>query len=492
MSVLRNVFGGCVADRSTEALRQQKIKFGVPLQAALKNGFPPRPLVELLAYIAKEGVTTMDLFRRPGNPNDLRRIVKRLSEGKPVILSNYNFYTLASVVKKFLLRIPEGVFGPEGEERLLQVLSLAHTIDQYEAVHQFINSLSTGHQQLLSLLFGTWFRIVNHSDINSMSAEALSRSVAGSMFHTCAEDPEKVTKASQIMQILIDNFGVASMFGEQNINYFAETTRTGLHVRERFRYQYNYPPEEILPPITEDEFYHDRTAAQIHGGCRGDSISPERDFHEDEDMQIDLSHPLTCQSEAQLVITVTTASAPEVSMLPSPEVSKRPKSLEDNLNDVKTLYQTKSLSRFNSVKRKQLERLRQRSDWFLGPGSSRSQSEGYHHTESPQTTTILIEDRQNNSANSVTKAASEGTVLDVLGSDADSVFTDGTSRSESPASEPIHSRHREKHDIINSDMMADMSEKEECHGSRKITEEDLTETDVRCYLLEHSYGGDPS
>lgn len=112
---------------------------------------------------------------------------------------------------------------------------------------RFINSLSTGHQQLLSLLFGTWFRIVNHSDINSMSAEALSRSVAGSMFHTCAEDPEKVTKASQIMQILIDNFGVASMFGEQNINYFAETTRTGLHVRERFRYQYNYPPEEILP-----------------------------------------------------------------------------------------------------------------------------------------------------------------------------------------------------------------------------------------------------
>ena len=54
---------------------------------------------DILVYIAKEGVATADVFRRPGNPNDTRRIVKRLSEGKQVIYSNYSFYTLASVVK---------------------------------------------------------------------------------------------------------------------------------------------------------------------------------------------------------------------------------------------------------------------------------------------------------------------------------------------------------------------------------------------------------
>ena len=56
-------------------------------------------LQELLVYIAHEGMFTADLFRRPGNPGDTRRIVKRLSEGKPVIFQNYNLYTLASVVK---------------------------------------------------------------------------------------------------------------------------------------------------------------------------------------------------------------------------------------------------------------------------------------------------------------------------------------------------------------------------------------------------------
>ena len=50
-------------------------------------------------YIAQEGVTTTDLFRRNGNPTDLKIIIKRLSEGKPIEFTNYNFYTLASVIK---------------------------------------------------------------------------------------------------------------------------------------------------------------------------------------------------------------------------------------------------------------------------------------------------------------------------------------------------------------------------------------------------------
>ena len=50
-------------------------------------------------YIARDGVTTTDLFRRPGNPNDLKHIVKRLNDGRDIDYANYNFYTLASVIK---------------------------------------------------------------------------------------------------------------------------------------------------------------------------------------------------------------------------------------------------------------------------------------------------------------------------------------------------------------------------------------------------------
>ena len=89
--------------------------------------------------------------------------------------------------------------------------------------------------------------MVHNSKQNYMSTEALSRSVAGSMFHTCAMDPAKVEKASRIMQLLIDNFGVARVFGQHNIEYFAEVTHIEIHVRETFKYQYSYPGEEILP-----------------------------------------------------------------------------------------------------------------------------------------------------------------------------------------------------------------------------------------------------
>lgn len=58
-----------------------------------------RVFQDVIVYIAREGVATSDLFRRPGSHTDLKLIVRRLAEGSPVQLSDYNFYTLASVIK---------------------------------------------------------------------------------------------------------------------------------------------------------------------------------------------------------------------------------------------------------------------------------------------------------------------------------------------------------------------------------------------------------
>ncbi|GAB1598251.1 uncharacterized protein LOC115216434 isoform X2 [Argonauta hians] len=505
MSVLRNVFGGCVSNKNTENMKTEKLKFGVAISVALKANYIPRPFVDLLVYIAKEGVTTTDLFRRPGNPIAIRRIVKRLEEGKPVIFTNYNFYTLASVVKKFLLKLPGGIFTPIGEEKLLEVLNMTEYSDQCRHVYQFIQSLSVSHRQLVSLLFGIWFRIVNHSDVNSMTVETLARSVAGSMFLTCADDPDKVELAIRIMQLLIDNFGVANMFGHETITYFTQTTYTGINVREKFRYEYNYPPEEILPPINKEEFYNEslpqvcyqsdvslRRAIRFDGSnIRSESVGPSWPS----------SNRESRSGEELLVINVTTASAPEVSTLPSPDISKRPKSLEDNLNEIRTDHKTKCLSRYNSVRRRQLERLRQRSDWFLGPlsdsvcssragkqniGSSGSMVEdgcsGEESTEKQQQQTLKVKI----SANSVTKYSSEAAELDVIGSDADSVFTNNTSRSESPCSEPIRSLATHKgRSVIHSDTVVDVLP--DAHDVMH-TCENGEQSNVCYFMVKHNYG----
>lgn len=159
------------------------------------------------------------------------------------------------------------------------------------------------------------------------------------------------------------------------------------------------------------------------------------------------------------------------------------------MNEVRSHYQSRCLSRFNSVKRKQLERLRQRSDWFLSPSvrernNSRKGRSDYLRFFSGSTNTGQDCDQeisdckashnnnknnnhngssrtlhQKNSGNSVvTKASSEGAVLDAF-SDGDSVFTDNTSRSESPASEPVWSHILKAHsrDIIHSDTVGQLA-----------------------------------
>lgn len=482
--MFRNVFGGCVSDRSTEAMRRQKLKFGVPLHIALKNGYIPVSLVELLVYIAHEGMFTADLFRRPGNPSDTRRIVKRLSEGKPVIFQNYNLYTLASVVKKFLLRLPGGIFGPEGEETLLHVLAIGHKMEQYEAVHKFLSSLNQSHQHLISLLYGIWFTMINNCDINFMTVEALSRSVAGSMFHTCATNPARVEKASRIMQLLIENFGVAGMFGQKNIEYFAEITRTEMHIREKFKCQFVYsPPEDPFATISDDGF---NEMSRMHS---------QREHVHEQDDDVKMSDSGSPEMVRYIALdgiksmarlhAVSTISAPEVSLVPSPGlINKRPKSLEDNLNETAELQPRPSISRFNSVKRKQLERLRHRSDWFLGPNSSTTleQSQPQQQTSVGNEHKVL---QPKSSGNSVTKASSEGAGLD-LHSDNDSVFSE-SSRSESPASEPVRSQAvRIIRDIIHSDTIEDVQMSE----TREIINEDMAvgDSEICYFVVEHKYG----
>lgn len=49
--------------------------------------------------MSEEGVTVPDIFRRPGNTSEQKKLIKKLAEGRSVNFSDYNFYTLASVIK---------------------------------------------------------------------------------------------------------------------------------------------------------------------------------------------------------------------------------------------------------------------------------------------------------------------------------------------------------------------------------------------------------
>jgi len=100
-----------------------------------------------------------------------------------------------------------------------------------------IASLPIATQRLVALLFGTWFRVVNHCEYNAMTSEALAKSVAGSIFHTCATEPTMVSNAVHLIRVIIDNFGQPAMLGNANVQYFTDRTSTAIKVREKFKYR---------------------------------------------------------------------------------------------------------------------------------------------------------------------------------------------------------------------------------------------------------------
>lgn len=96
-----------------------------------------------------------------------------------------------------------------------------------------ITHLPLPTQRLLSLLLGTWFRIVSHSEYNTMSSDAVAKNVATSVFHGVSGDVERLRSAVQVLQILIDDFSVVGMLGAKNIQYFADVSRTRTSAEER-------------------------------------------------------------------------------------------------------------------------------------------------------------------------------------------------------------------------------------------------------------------
>lgn len=52
----------------------------------------------------------------------MKKLIHFLQTGRLVNIANFSVHTISSVVKKFLRKLPEGVFGAEAEKQLFDVL----------------------------------------------------------------------------------------------------------------------------------------------------------------------------------------------------------------------------------------------------------------------------------------------------------------------------------------------------------------------------------
>ncbi|XP_064629831.1 uncharacterized protein LOC135488843 isoform X2 [Lineus longissimus] len=508
MSVLRNFFscmgdhhGGTTGGGPNQPEAPTKVRFGLPLKESFKEGILPQPLKELLVIIARDGMSTNDLFRRPGNPQDMKKILKRMEEGKPIMWHEYNFYTLANVVKRFLLRIPGGMFGLEIEELLLESYFIEDPNEQLDTVNSILTSLAEPVQQLVALLFGIWFRMIHHSEYNKMHVEAVAKSVAGSVFQSCTSDPTKVNCASQVVELLISNFGVTNMFGARNVQFFANSTQTGICTRETFKYEYSYPPSDIVPletlaAISEEEFHETRRRSNTYDEGSISSRKPSmKEKHQplqrllsNKSQTNSMSAPEVSKSDERLdasrVLAINRSQTnPEQPISPA---------IEDMSEG---MFNSISLGRFELVRRRQLAQLERRSNWFLA-----------------QPCTISIDSRFNRFGSRVT-ANSLGSSGMATSSDFDILDTKDScenifgERRTAPSSEPVARKQPQKNAGVHSGYHAterveeaqeEPMEIDTTHDSEDLDKKDddadgeksdLTDKEVRYFLVENWYNG---
>lgn len=125
--------------------RLEKVKFGVTLDEVCKKDIPG-PLLVLILKINKEAPLQKDVFRAPGNQNAIKKLIHFLQAGRLVNVDNYSVYTIASVLKKFLRKIPGGIFGRDGETELFQIVEIDDVKEQQERIHRYVYLLYTCNQ----------------------------------------------------------------------------------------------------------------------------------------------------------------------------------------------------------------------------------------------------------------------------------------------------------------------------------------------------------
>lgn len=84
----------------------------------------------------KEAPFRKDVFRAPGHQGAMKKLTHFLQTGRLINMDNFSVYTIASVLKKFLRKIPGGIFGREIEQQFFQIIDMPDVKSQRDEIHR--------------------------------------------------------------------------------------------------------------------------------------------------------------------------------------------------------------------------------------------------------------------------------------------------------------------------------------------------------------------
>ncbi|KAG8452928.1 hypothetical protein GDO86_004650 [Hymenochirus boettgeri] len=184
--------------------------FGLSLSAIAENGNLPKPVMDMLSVLCREGPFTRGIFRRSANAKSCKEMKEKLNSGYEVNYELESVFVIASVFKDFLRNVPGSVFSSKLYDKWISILGQGSEGEKIQGIKKLIETLPQINIILLRYLFGVLHCIEQRSDTNQMSAFNLAVCIAPSLLWPLnpsgpAVEGELTRKVSDFVQFLIEN-----------------------------------------------------------------------------------------------------------------------------------------------------------------------------------------------------------------------------------------------------------------------------------------------
>ncbi|KAB5522797.1 hypothetical protein PHYPO_G00163540 [Pangasianodon hypophthalmus] len=171
--------------------------FGQSLASVCHDGKLPKPIMDLLCMLYREGPETLGIFRRSANAKSCRILKEKLNFGHRVSLRGESVFVAASLLTEFLRKLPGSVLGCELYEDWMNVMEADDQQSRCSSVKRVLAKLPQVNRTLLCYVFGVLHHIHTHSDVNQMTASNLALCIAPNMlWRATTSNPEQESQST--------------------------------------------------------------------------------------------------------------------------------------------------------------------------------------------------------------------------------------------------------------------------------------------------------
>lgn len=192
-------------------LLPKKPLFGKPLsEVCEENGSPPKPIMEILIVLQRDGPNTEGVFRKAGNARALKEIKEQLNNGEEVELKNKPIILLADLLKDFLRQLPGSLLVSGQYQTWMAAMQNDLEQEKCAELKLIINKLPEPNIQLLKCLISMLHHISVGEDKSKMDSNSLAVCVSPNLLQV--NKVEMFEHVKDLTKFLIDN--CCEIFGE--------------------------------------------------------------------------------------------------------------------------------------------------------------------------------------------------------------------------------------------------------------------------------------